>query len=59
MANLSDIRDALKRGEDLQHQRECLIRLKDEINDLLHLARDESALARREMLESMARSRIL
>lgn len=57
LRGLSEIRDALKRGEDMDHHRACLNRLKDEINDLLLLARDQDALQRREMFEARARRR--
>ncbi len=54
---LNQIRDALKRGEDVIHHRDCLIRLKDEINELLIMANDQDAIQRREMFEARARIR--
>lgn len=50
---LQQIRDALKRGEDRKHHRDCLIRLKDEINDLLLLANDPDRMALTDMLNDM------
>lgn len=55
MHALGSIRDAIKRGEDIEHHISSLNRLKEEINDLLELARDENAMARRAMLEARAR----
>ncbi len=52
---LQKIRDSLKRHEDIAHYREQLIRLRDEITDLLVMAKDEDAVARREMLEARHR----
>src|SRR5690554_3886696 len=55
MQELQKMRDGIKRGEALAEYREQLIRLKDEINDLLLLANDADAVARREMIEARAR----
>lgn len=52
---LGKMRDGIKRGESLDKYREQLHRLKGEINDLLLLAKDADAVARREMLEARAR----
>lgn len=54
---LGEIRDALKRGEDRKHHRDCLIRLKDEINDLLLLANDPDRMALTDMLNDMKQRR--
>lgn len=54
--HLSQIRDALKRGEDIAHHQACLIRLKDEIYDLLVLAGDKDMLARLDMLNARRRN---
>ncbi|MBI5671262.1 MAG: hypothetical protein HZC41_24970 [Chloroflexi bacterium] len=54
---LQKIRDAIKRDEDIEHHRECLNRLKGEINDLLLLAKDTEAMERRAMLEARAQRR--
>lgn len=55
LSALDQMRDALKRKEETEYHRDCLIRLRDEINDLLLLAKDADAMARREMLEARAR----
>lgn len=55
---LQQMRDGIKRGEQLKDFRDQLIRLKDEINDLLALVNDEDAMARRQMIEDRARRRI-
>lgn len=55
MHELHKIRDSLKRHEDIDHFREQLHRLRDEITDLLLLAKDADVLARQEMLEARAR----
>lgn len=52
---LAKIRESLKRQEDVKVYRERLIRLKDEINDLLLLANDDDAKARFSMLNDRAR----
>lgn len=55
LREMQKMRDGIKRGEQLQRYREQLLRLRDEINDLLVLAKDADALARQEMLEARAR----
>jgi len=57
MLELQKMRDGIKRGEELVRYREQLQYLKNEINDLLLLARDPDAMAAREMLEDRARRR--
>lgn len=57
MRELQKMRDGIKRGEELERYREQLMRLRDEINDLLLLAKDADQLAKREMLEARARWR--
>ncbi len=55
MYELSKIRDSLKRREDIEKFTEDLKRLKAEIGDLLLLAGEADAVAKREMFESHAR----
>lgn len=50
---LGKMRDSIKRGETLDDFKAQLQRLKGEINDLLLLAGDEDALAKRQMLEGL------
>lgn len=50
MHNLQLMRDSIKRGEQVIELRDQLIRLKDEISDLLLLANESNAVQRREML---------
>lgn len=52
---LQKIRDSLKRGEMVDKFRQDVIRVRDECNDLLLLAKDEDRVALREMLEARAR----
>lgn len=54
---LQQMRDGIKRGEQLKDFRDQLIRLKDEINDLLVLVNDEDAIARRNFLSERSRRR--
>ena len=49
------MRDGIKRGESLDKYRGQLNHLRGEINDLLLLAKDPDAMAKREMLEDRAR----
>lgn len=55
---LQKMRDGIKRREQLADFREQLNRLKGEINDLLLLAGDGDALARRQMLEDRMRRKV-
>lgn len=55
MQMLGAMRDAIKRGESLEDYRAQLHRLRDEINDLLLLAKDPDAMAKVEMLGERAR----
>ena len=57
MHQLQQMRDGIKRGEQLKDFRDQLIRLKDEINDLLVLVNDEDAVARRNFLSERSRRR--
>lgn len=52
---LQPVRDAIKKGEDLELYREQLKRLKAEISDLLMLAKDTDTMEARAMLESRKR----
>lgn len=54
---LQKMRDGIKRGETVKDYRDQLIRLKDEINDLLLLANESNAVARREMLSGYHQNR--
>ena len=55
MRELSDMRDGIKRRENLAEFREQLIHLAAEVKDLQHLAGDEDEVSRRQMLEDRAR----
>jgi len=57
MHQLQQMRDGIKRGEQLKDFRDQLIRLKDEINDLLVLVKDEDAVARQQFLSGFSRRR--
>jgi len=57
MRELQQMRDGIKRRESLHDFRAQLQYLRDEINDLLLLANEPDAMARREMLEDRARRR--
>lgn len=58
LGELQKIRDALKRNEDVQYQQQALLRLREEIMDLLVLAKDQDAMSRMSMLEARARRHI-
>jgi hypothetical protein len=58
MLELQKMRDGIKRGEELVRYREQLQYLKNEINDLLLLAKDPDSIASREMLEDRARRKL-
>lgn len=55
LRELYPVRDAIKRGEDLPEYREQLKRLKEEINDLLALAKDQDTMEARAMMEARKR----
>lgn len=55
LRELQPVRDSIKRGEDLEEHREKLKRLRDEITDLLHLAKDNDTMEMRAMLEARKR----
>lgn len=55
LREMQNMRDGIKRGENLENFRNQLQRIKDEVSDLQFLARDDDALSRREMLEDRAR----
>lgn len=57
MHALVEIRDAIKRGEDIEHHISSLNRLKEEINDLLVLAGEQNAIERLAMFEARAQRR--
>ena len=57
MREIQKMRDGIKRRESLHDFRAQLQYLRDEINDLLLLANEPDAMARREMLEDRARRR--
>lgn len=50
MHELQKMRDSIKRGEQVLEMRDQLLRLKDEINDLLLLANESNAVQRRSFL---------
>jgi hypothetical protein len=55
LANMAEIRDALKRKENIQLHREILLRIISESKDLLALAGDADELQRRQMMEDRVR----
>lgn len=58
LQDMQKIRDSVKRRESLSDFRAQLIRIRDEVNDILLLANDPDAMARREMLEDIHRRKV-
>jgi hypothetical protein len=55
LQEMGKMRDGIKRGESLEKYLDQLRRIRGEVNDLLLLAKDPDARAKREMLEARAR----
>lgn len=55
LQEMQKMRDSVKRRESLSDFRAQLIRIRDEANDILLLANDPDAMARREMFEDIHR----
>lgn len=58
LQEMQKMRDSVKRRESLSDFRAQLIRLRDEANDILLLANDPDAMARREMFEDIHRRKV-